>query len=159
MRTFFPFCSLVDKMDEVLKQIEEGKFSTSPPLKTRFKPYPRAPKKTHEERKKQWYAIGKVICEGHKVKLHNESKLSAKRTYIYYQRKNGWDGPSPCQFGKMNEKQFQLELAELEILESFSIEAGGPAFLEEGNLLTAHIGLGEVTDTPRDQEPRGSYEG
>jgi hypothetical protein len=59
----------------------------------------------------------------------------------------------------MNETQFQLELAELEILESFSTEAGGPAFLEEENLLTAHIGLGEETDTPRDQESRGNYDG
>src|ERR1044072_5185101 len=138
-------------MDEVLKQIEEGKFSTPPPEKRRFRPYPRTPQKTTQERKQQWYAIGKIICEGHKGKLHSESKLSAKRTYVYYSRKNGWDGPSLRQFGKMNETQFQLELAELELLESFSIEAGGPAFSEEENLLTAHIGLGEV-DTPRDQE-------
>src|ERR1044072_3857371 len=149
----------VEKMDKVLKQIEEGKFSTPPPINSRFCPYPRKPQKTPEERKKQWYAIGKVICEGHKVKLHNESKLSAKRTYIYYQRKQGWDGPSPRQFGKMNETQFQLELAELELLESFSIEAEGPAFLEEENLLTAHIDFGKVTDTPRDQESWGTYDG
>ena len=145
-------------MDKILKQIEEGKFSTPPPVKTRFQPYPRTARKTPEERKQQWYAIGKVICEGHKVKLHSESKLSAKRTYIYYQRKSGWDGPSPRQFGKMNENQFQLELAELEILESFSTDAGGPAFLEEGNLLTAQINEGEV-DEPRDQRITGPYEG
>src|ERR1044071_9679016 len=102
-------------MKKVLKQIEEGKFSM-PPEKRRFQPYPKASHKTMEERKRQWYSIGKVICEGHKVKLHSESKLSAKRIYIYYQRKNGWDGPSPRQFGKMNETQFQLELAELELL-------------------------------------------
>src|ERR1044072_3421134 len=146
-------------MNKVLKQIEEGKFSTPPPIIPRYQPYPRTPRKTMEERKQQWYAIGKVICEDHKVKLHNESKLSAKRTYIYYQRKNGWDGPSPRQFGKMNETQFQLELVELELLESFSIEAGGPAFSEEENLLTAHIGFGEVA-TPRDQESHeDAYEG
>ena len=145
-------------MDEVLKQIEEGKFSTPPPDKRKFQPYPKAPQKTKKERKQQWYAIGKVICEGHKVRLHNESKLSAKRTYIYYSKKNGWDGPSPRQFGKMNENQFQLELAELEFLESFSTEAGGPAFLEEGNLLTAQINEGEV-DEPRDQRITGPYEG
>ena len=79
-------------MDKVLKQIEEGKFSTPPPINPRFQ---RASRKTPKERKQQWYAIGQVICEGHKVKLHSESKLSAKRTYIYYQRKNGWDRPSP----------------------------------------------------------------
>src|ERR1044072_667365 len=145
-------------MNKVLKQIEEGKFSTPPPIIPRYQPYPRTPRKTMEERKQQWYAIGKVICEGHKVKLHNESKLSAKRTYIYYQRKNGWDGPSPRQFRKMNKTQFQLELAELEILKSFSIEAEGPAFLEEGNLLTAHMDEGEL-DEPRDQRITGPYEG
>ena len=143
-------------MDEVLKQIEEGKFSTPPPMKgTKFQPYPRTAKKTMQERKQQWYAIGKVIYEGHKVKLHNESKLLAKRTYIYYQRKQGWDGPSPRQFGKMNKQQFQLELDELEILRSFSVEAEGPAFLEEENLLTALIDGGETTDTPRDQIRHG----
>ena len=146
-------------MDKVLEQIKNGEFSIPSPVKIRFQPYSRKPKKTSEERKQQWYAIGKVICEGHKVKLHNESKLSAKRTYIYYQRKQGWDGPSPRQFGKMNETQFQLELAELEVLESLSIEAERPAFLEEENLLTALIGCGEVTDTLRDQESRGTYDG
>src|ERR1043165_2265035 len=145
-------------MDKVLKQIEEGKFSTPPPIERRYQPYPRMPQKTPEERKQQWYAIGKVICEGHKVKLHSESKLSAKRTYIYYQRKQGWDGPFPRQFGKMNETQFQLELAELEILKSFSTEAEGPAFLKERNLLTAHINEGEL-DEPCDQRITGPYEG
>ena len=142
-------------MDKILKQIEEGKFSTPPPIKRRHQPYPRMPQKTSQERKQQWYSIGKVICEGHKVKLHNESKLSAKRTYIYYQRKNGWDGSSPRQFGKMNEQQFQLELAELELLESFSVRTGGPVFLEEENLLTVQIDDGEITDIPRDQEDHG----
>ena len=146
-------------MDEVLRQIEEGKFSEPPPIIRRFQPYPRTPRKTLEERKQQWYAIGKVICKGHKVKLHNKSKLSAKWIYIYYQKKQGWDGPSPRQFGKMNEIQFQLELAKLELLESFSTEAEGPAFLEEGNLLTTLFDGGEVTDTPHDQESRGTYDG
>src|ERR1043165_62991 len=146
-------------MDEVLKQIEEGKFLTPPPIKQKYQPYSRAPSKTAEERTQQWYAIGKVICEGHKVKLHNESKLSAKRTYIYYQRKEGWDGPSSRQFGKMNETQFQLELAELKVLESFSTEAEGPAFFLEENLLTALNGCGEVTDTTYDQKLRETYDG
>ena len=59
----------------------------------------------------------------------------------------------------MNEMQFQLKLAELNILESFSIEAEGPAFLKEENLLTAHIDFGEEIDTTRDQESRETYEG
>ena len=150
---------LVAKMDKVLKQIEEGKFSTPPNEKRKFQPYPKTPQKTAQERKQQWYAIGKVICEGHKVTLHNESKLSAKRTYIYYQRKQGWNGPSPRQFGKMNETQFQLELAELEVLKSLNNEAEGPAFLEEGNLLTAQLDDDALIDTSRDQESRESYEG
>ena len=50
----------------------------------------------------------------------------------------------------MNETQFQLELAELELLESFSIEAKGPAFLKEENLLTAQFDDGTLIDTPRD---------
>ena len=58
----------------------------------------------------------------------------------------------------MNETQFQLELAELEILESFSTEAEGPAFLEEGNLLTAQFS-GDEVDEPRDQRITGPYEG
>ena len=59
----------------------------------------------------------------------------------------------------MNEMQFQLELAELELLESFNVEAEGPAFLEEGNLLTAQFDDDALIDTPRDQESRESYEG
>jgi hypothetical protein len=59
----------------------------------------------------------------------------------------------------MNETQFQLELAELEVLESLSIEAERPAFLEEENLLTALISCGEEV-TPRDQESHEeAYEG
>jgi hypothetical protein len=59
----------------------------------------------------------------------------------------------------MNETQFQLKLAELEILESFNTEAEGPAFLKEENLLTAHISFDKVTDTPCDQESRETYDG
>jgi hypothetical protein len=36
-------------MDEVLKQIEEGKFSILPPINRRFQPYPRQRQKTPEE--------------------------------------------------------------------------------------------------------------
>ena len=59
----------------------------------------------------------------------------------------------------MNETQFQLELAELDVLESLGIEAEGSAFLEEGNLLTALIDCGEVTDSTRNQESRETYDG
>jgi hypothetical protein len=59
----------------------------------------------------------------------------------------------------MNKTQFQLKLAELELLRSFSTEAEGPAFLEEENLLTTNISLSELIDTSRDQESQGAYEG
>ena len=67
-------------MDKVLKQIENGDFDISPKPKVRkrFEPYPRDPVKKDEDQKQQWYRIGKVVVEGHEVKLHKESKLAAK---------------------------------------------------------------------------------
>src|ERR1043165_5710701 len=149
----------MNKMDKVLQQIDNGDFNTLPKPKTRkrFEPYPRDLVKKDEERKQQWYRIGKVVREGHEVKLHKESKLAAKRTYIYYHNKGNWIGPSPRQLGKMNQAQFQLELEEKEIVLRMSLrdEAEGPAFLEGGNLLTEGIeqGIeqGGKIGTPRDE--------
>ena len=78
-----------EQMDQVLRQIENGEFDASlkPKIRKRFMSYLRNPVKKNEERKQQWYHIGKVVYEGHKVKLHKESKLAAKRIYIYYQGK------------------------------------------------------------------------
>ena len=83
-------------MDKILKQIDNGNFDTSPKPKVRkrFEPYPRDPVKKDKERKQQWYRIGRVVCKGHDVKLHKESKLAAKRTYIYYHGKGNWIEPS-----------------------------------------------------------------
>ena len=145
-------------MDKVLEKIENGEFdfTPKPKVKKRFEPYPRNPVKKEDERKQQWYCIGKVVYEGHKVTLHKESKLAAKRTYIYYHNKGNWIGPSARQFGKMNQAQFQLELEEKEMVLQMSLrdEAEGPAFFEGGNLLTENIeqGIeqGEKIGAPRD---------
>src|ERR1044072_3223633 len=141
-------------MDNVLKKIERGEFDQPavPKVRRRFIPYAREPTQTEEERKQKWYAIGKVVYEGHIVKLHKESKLAAKRTYIYYHDKGNWVGPTARQFGKMNQAQFQKELEEKEVIRqmlltdeieeqvlSFEDEAEGPAFFEGGNLLTEGI--------------------
>ena len=60
----------MNKMDKVLKQIDNGEFdfTPKPKIKRRFEPYPRDLVKKDEERKQQWYRIGKVIVEGHEVK-------------------------------------------------------------------------------------------
>ena len=65
----------MNKMDKVLKQIDKGEFDFTPrpKVKKRFEPYPRSPIKKDEERKQQWYRIGKIVHEGHQVKLHKES--------------------------------------------------------------------------------------
>src|ERR1043165_3379472 len=133
----------MNKMDKILKQIDNVDFNTlpKPKVKKRFEPYPRDSVKKDEERKQQWYHIGKVIYEGHDVKMHKESKLAAKRTYIYYHEKGNWIGPSPRQLGKMNRAQFQLELEEKEMVLQMSLrdEAEGPAFFEGRNLLMEGI--------------------
>src|ERR1044072_1772890 len=96
-----PQCALhsrsINKMDKVLEQIDDGEFdfTLKPKVRKRFEPYPRDPVKKDEERKQQWYRIGKVVHEGYEIKLHKESKLIAKRTYIYYYNEGNWIGPFP----------------------------------------------------------------
>ena len=156
-------------MDNVLKQIEQGEFQQPPvpKVRRRFVPYERNPPVKEEERKRKWCSIGKVVYEGHTVKLHKESKLAAKRTYIYYHDKGNWIGPTPRQFGKMNQAQFQKELEEKEVVQQMLLEdeieeqvlslrheAEGPAFFEGGNLLTEGIeqGIKQGEDSaPRDE--------
>src|ERR1043166_7639412 len=75
-----------NNMEQILKDIQQGK------LKGRNR------RKEQEvlKNKKDWYKIGKAIKNGHKVKLHNEGKLAAKRTYQYYKiDKSNWKGPTP----------------------------------------------------------------
>ena len=68
-------------------------------------------KKHTEEAKKQWFIIGKYLMKGGKIeKYHNSSKLTARRTCIYYYDQDLWEGPSPRQLGKMNEEEFMRVL-------------------------------------------------
>src|SRR6266540_4193881 len=63
-----------------------------------------------------------------KLKMHNETKVSARRTYQYYSKiKEDWDGPSPRKLGKMRKEKFwdllkEREELEREILLAFSNE-------------------------------------
>ena len=59
------------------------------------------------QNKKEWYKIGKVIIRGHQISLHKESKLAAKRTYMYYKvNKGNWEGPTPREFSKMRKSRY-----------------------------------------------------
>src|SRR6266498_2418852 len=59
------------------------------------------------QNKKRWYKVGKYLLQGRKIKLHQETKVSAQRTYQYYSKiKEDWDGPSPRQFSKMKKSKF-----------------------------------------------------
>ena len=45
------------------------------------------------QNKKRWYKVGKHLLQGKKLRLHNETKVSARRTYQYYSKiKGDWDG-------------------------------------------------------------------
>ena len=46
-------------------------------------------KKGDEKIKKQWYIIEKYLLEGNKAKFHSESKVGARRTYLYYNYNKG----------------------------------------------------------------------
>ena len=42
-----------------------------------------------------------------KIKLHQETKVSARRTYQYYSKiKGDWDGPSSRKLRKMRKEKF-----------------------------------------------------
>src|ERR1044072_9852654 len=58
------------------------------------------------ERKKDWYKIGKRILQKFPMKLHKESRVSARRTYMFYNVcKGNWKGLSPRKFGKMKKEK------------------------------------------------------
>ena len=96
-------------MDKVLKQIADGKFKYDPtPTKKQAFVFASRKKITDEQRRQQWYKIGKVVKKGHKVQLHKKSKLFAQRMYEYYNiNKGNWVGTSPRQLEKMYESEFQ----------------------------------------------------
>ena len=59
------------------------------------------------QNKKRWYKVGKYLMQGNKLKMHKETKVSARRTYQYYSKiKGDWDGPLPRKFGKMRKEKF-----------------------------------------------------
>src|SRR6266498_3259722 len=80
------------------------------------------------QNKKRWYKVGKHLLQGKKLKLHQEMKVSVRRTYQYYSKiKGDWDGPSPRKLGKMRKEKFWdllkgREELEREILLAFSNE-------------------------------------
>src|SRR6266498_2952847 len=80
------------------------------------------------QNKKRWYKVRKYLLQEKKVKLHQEIKVSARRTYQYYSKiKGDWDGPSPRKLGKMRKEKFEdllkgREELEREILLAFSNE-------------------------------------
>ena len=48
------------------------------------------------QNKKRWYKVEKHLLQGKKLKLHQETKVSARRIYQYYLKiKEDWNGPSP----------------------------------------------------------------
>ena len=60
------------------------------------------------ERKKDWYKIEKRILQKFPVKIHKESRVSARRTYMFYNvAKGDWEGPSPREFGKMKKEKWE----------------------------------------------------
>src|ERR1044072_2608170 len=108
------------------------------------------------ERKKDWYKIGKRILQKFPMKLHKESRVSARRTYMFYKiSKRDWEGPSPREFGKMKkEKWEQLCIDRIvnkgpwkdPLLEG-SLSSAAPTWpLEEGLVESCDFGLRESHD-------------
>src|SRR6266540_7095169 len=86
----------------------------------------RDPIKERLQNKKRWYKVGKYLLRGKKIKLHQETKVLARRMYQYYSKiKGDWDGPSLRKLGKMRKEKFGdllkgREELEREILLAFS---------------------------------------
>ena len=94
-------------MNQILKDIDNGKYAGLP------KERPKVLTNKAYQRKRNWYKIGEVMSRGHKVKLHKESQVAARRTFKYYSVDSGnWEGPSPRELSKMNKEKFTRLLAE-----------------------------------------------
>src|ERR1043165_2517377 len=79
-------------------------------------------KKNSIENKKDWYKVGKALLQGEKVRLHNESKVEARRTYrLYSIMKGNWNGPSLRMLSKMNKARFD-EVLENRQLDNLAAE-------------------------------------
>lgn len=118
-------------MDQLLKEIAENQYKNTPRMK------------------KKWYKVGKALLQGEKLKLHTESKTTARRTYRYYTLGKGdWVGPSPRQLGKMKRNKFNEQLEDrrqqkeaellLEISELIS-NSRGEDLLGVESLSTGHV--------------------
>src|SRR6266540_1921412 len=67
----------------------------------------RNPMREKLQNKKRWYKVRKYLMQENKLKMHKETKVSARRTYQYYSKMKGdWDGPSSRKFGKMRKEKF-----------------------------------------------------
>src|SRR6266498_337137 len=113
----------------------------------------RDPMKERLQNKKRWYKVEKYLLQGKKIKLHQETKVSARRTYQYYSKiKGDWDGPSPRKLRKMRKEKFWdllkgREELEREILLAFSNEV--QSHVMEGHVEMEHMichGSTEVQD-------------
>src|SRR6266498_4063007 len=110
----------------------------------------RDPMKKRLQNKKRWYKVGKYLLQGKKIKLHQETKVSARRTYQYYSKiKGNWNEPSPRKLRKLRKEKFwdflkgQEEL-EREILLAFSNEV--QSHVMEGHEEIEHIICHESTE-------------
>ena len=129
-------------MEKILTEIKEGKYRHSAPVRKNIlnitSYLPEIPKKSPEERKRGWYKIGKVLWRGHKLQLHKESQVGARRTYEYYSlRKGDWSDLSCRQFSKMSRFKYKVELTMRS--REFSEENSS---LNEGNLEESQLTLG-----------------
>src|SRR6266496_5158713 len=111
------------------------------------------------QNKKRWYKVGKYLLQGKKIKLQQETKVSARRTYQYYSKiKGDWAGPSPRKLEKMRKEKFRdllkgREELEREILLAFLNEV--QSHVMEGHEEMEHMichGSTEVQDVMCQQQ-------
>src|SRR6266540_6427561 len=102
------------------------------------------------QNKKRWYKVEKYLLEGKKLKIHKETQVSARKTYLYYSKiKGDWDGPSSRKLGKMRKEKFRdllkgREELEREILLAFSNEV--QSHMMEGHEEIEHMICHESTE-------------
>ncbi len=49
----------------------------------------RDPMREKLQNKRRWYKVGKYLMQGNKLRMHKETKISARRTYQYYSKIKG----------------------------------------------------------------------
>src|SRR6266540_3406660 len=119
----------------------------------------RDPMREKLQNKKRWYKVRKYLMQGNKLKMHKETKVSARRTYQYYSKiKGDWDGPSPRKLEKIRKEKFwnllkKREELEREILLAFLNEV--QSHVMEGHEEIEHMichGSTEVQDVMCQQQ-------